>query len=176
MPYDLLWSEEEINRGNGNIIRAIEAHNGISGLIAEESFYIKDNIRISGSGSKKLSIEDKLCFALMNRYFILIEHENAINLEIHKDDIENESGITENKNTTGKHTLTDLIFDGTKFTNFNDFKKHTEKIIKDIMLSKIPDNTFTIETTYDPIINTFPLLLKYFYKTQINMISLLRKV
>ena len=107
---------------------------------------IKDNIRLSGSGSKKLSDEDKLCNALMNRYFILIEHENAINLEIHKDDVENKSGIIENKNTTGKHTLTDLIFDGTKFTNFNDFKKHTEKIIKDIMLSKIPDNTFTIET------------------------------
>jgi hypothetical protein len=107
---------------------------------------IKDNIRLSGSGSKKLSDEDKLCNALMNRYFILIEHENAINLEIHKDDVENESGITENKNTTGKHTLTDLICDGTKFTNFNDFKKHTEKIIKDIMLSTIPDNTFTIET------------------------------
>ena len=107
---------------------------------------IKDNIRLSGSGSKKLSDEDKLCNALMNRYFILIEHENAINLEIHKDDVENESGITENKNKTGKHTLTDLIFDGTKFTNFNDFRKHTEKIIKDIMLSTIPDNTFTIET------------------------------
>ena len=107
---------------------------------------IKDNIRLSGSGSKKLSDEDKLCNALMNRYFILIEHENAINLEIHKDDVENKSGIIENKNTTGKHTLTDLILDGTKFTNFNDFKKHTEKIIKDIMLSKIPDNTFTIET------------------------------
>ena len=107
---------------------------------------IKDNIRLSGSGSKKLSDEDKLCNALMNRYFILIEHENAINLEIHKDDVENKSGIIENKNTTGKHTLTDLIFDGTKFTNFNDFKKHTEKIIKDIMLSKIPNNTFTIET------------------------------
>ena len=107
---------------------------------------IKDNLRISGSGSKKLSDEDKLCFALMNRYFILIEHENTVNLEIHKDDIENVSQITENKNTTGKKTLSDLIIDGNKFTSFNDFKKHTEKIIKDIMLSIIPDNTFTMET------------------------------
>ena len=32
------------------------------------------------------------------------------------------------------------------FTNFNDFMKHTEKIIKDIMSSIIPDNLFTIET------------------------------
>jgi hypothetical protein len=112
---------------------------------------IKDNIRVSGSGSKKLSIEDKLCFALMNRYFALIEHENAINLEIHKDDLEdsaesaNTQNITINKNTTGKKTLSDLVIDGNKFTNFNDFKKHTEKIIKDIMIT-IPDNNFTIET------------------------------
>ena len=107
---------------------------------------IKDNIRISGSGSKKLSIEDKLCFALMNRYFALIEHENSCNIEIHKDDLENSQNITINKNTTGNKTLTDLIIDGNKFINFNDFKKHTEKIIKDIMLSSIPDNNFTIET------------------------------
>jgi hypothetical protein len=107
---------------------------------------IKDNIRISGSGSKKLSIEDKLCFALMNRYFALIEHENSCNIEIHKDDLENSQNIIVNKNTTDKKTLTDLIIDGNKFVNFNDFKKHTEKIIKDIMLSSIPDNNFTIET------------------------------
>jgi hypothetical protein len=107
---------------------------------------VKDNIRISGSGSKKLSTEDKLCFALMNRYFALIEHENAINLEIHKDDLENLQNITVNKNTSGKKTLSDLVIDANKFTNFNDFKKHTEKIIKDIMLSSIPDNNFTIES------------------------------
>ena len=103
---------------------------------------VKDNLRISGSGSKKLSDEDKLCFALMNRYFILIEHENAINLEIHKDDIENVSQITENKNTTGKKTLSDLIIDGDKFTNFADFKKHTEKIINDIMSSVLTIESF----------------------------------
>ena len=110
---------------------------------------IKDNLRISGSGSKKLCDEDKLCFALMNRYFILIEHENTVNLEIHKNDIENVSQITENKNTTGKKTLSDLVIDGNKFTSFNDFKKHTEKVIKDIMASVLifsaPDNTFTME-------------------------------
>ena len=72
----------------------------------------------------------------MNRYFILIEHENAINIEIHKDDVENISQITENKNTTGKKTLSDLIIDGKKFTNFADFKKHTEKVINDVMSSK----------------------------------------
>ena len=105
---------------------------------------VKDNLRISGSGSKKLSDEDKLCFALMNRYFILIEHENAVNLEIHKDDVENISQITENKNTTGKKTLSDLIIDGNKFTNFADFKKHTEKVIKDIISSVI--ESFTIES------------------------------
>jgi len=32
---------------------------------------IKDNIRFSGSGSKKLTNEEKLCHTLMNRYFIL---------------------------------------------------------------------------------------------------------
>ena len=47
---------------------------------------------------KKLSNEDKLCFAVLNRYFALIEHENAINIAIHKDDIENVGNITENKN------------------------------------------------------------------------------
>ena len=109
---------------------------------------VKDNLRISGSGSKKLSDEDKLCFALMNRYFILIEHENAINLEIHKDDIENVSQITENKNTTGKKALSDLIIDSNKFTNFADFKKHTEKVIKDIMSS-----VFTIESFNEYIID-----------------------
>ena len=110
---------------------------------------VKDNIRISGSGSKKLSDEDKLCFALMNRYFILIEHENAVNLEIHKDNVENVSQITENKNTTGKKTLSDLIIDGNKFTSFADFKKHTEKIITDIMSLVIittPITQFTIES------------------------------
>ena len=113
---------------------------------------IKDNIRISGSGSKKISDEDKLCFALMNRYFILIEHENSINLQIHKDDLENLQNIIVNKNTTGKKTLTDLEIEGNKFTNFNDFKKHTEKIITDIMTTIsssnpiISINTFTIET------------------------------
>ena len=107
---------------------------------------VKENIRISGSGSKKLSTEDKLCFALMNRYFALIEHENSCNIEIHKDDLENSQNITVNKNTSGKKTLTDLIIDGNKFTNFNDFKKHTEKIIKDVMLFSIPDNNFTIES------------------------------
>ncbi len=106
----------------------------------------KDNIRISGSGSKKLLTEDKLCFALMNRYFALIEHENATNLEIHKDDLENSKNITVNKNTSCKKTLSDLIIDGNKFTNFNDFKKHTEKIIKDVMVTSIPDNNFTIES------------------------------
>ena len=116
----------------------------------------KDNIRISGSGSKKISDEDKLCFALMNRYFILIEHENSINLQIHKDDLENLQNIIVNKNTTGKKTLTDLIIDGKMFTNFEDFKKHTEKIINDISSSiessspALPDNLITIE-----IINTY---------------------
>ena len=111
---------------------------------------IKENIRISGSGSKKLSDIDRLCYAILNRYFALIEHENAINFILHKDDIENTitpiSNITENKNTTGKNTLTDLEIDGNKFKNFNDFKTHTEKLIKSIMKSIIPNNTFTIET------------------------------
>jgi len=111
---------------------------------------IKDNIRISGCGSKKLSNEDKLCYAILNRYFECIKLENKINLEIHKDDLMNINNITYNKNTTDKKSLTDLVIDGYKFTNFNDFMKHTEKIIKDIMISVIPDNLFTIET-----INTY---------------------
>ena len=102
---------------------------------------IKDNIRLSGSGSKKLSETDKLCYAILNRYFVLIEHENAINLEIHKDnelDDTNTNTNTINKNTTGKKTLTDLEIDGNKFNNFNDFKTHTIKVINDIMKSTPP--------------------------------------
>ena len=113
---------------------------------------IKDNIRISGSGSKKLSNEDRLSYAILNRYFSLIEHENSINLEIHKDDINNINNITINKNTTGKKTLTDLEIEGNKFNNFDEFKKHTEKLITDIMATITSSNpivtneTFTIET------------------------------
>ena len=114
---------------------------------------IKENIRISGSGSNKLSDNDRLCYAILNRYFALIEHENAINLLIHKDDIDDIDDTTasittimENKNTSGHNTLTDLEIDANKFTNFTAFKIHTEKIIKDIMILVNPDNTFTIET------------------------------
>ena len=114
---------------------------------------IKDNIRFSGSGSKKLTNEEKLCHTLMNRYFILIIHENNINLEIHKDNLTTINNNIVNKNTTGKKTLSDLLIDGYTFTNFNDFKLHTEKIIKDIMISIIPDNLFTIETINTYFIN-----------------------
>jgi len=118
---------------------------------------IKDNIRFSGSGSKKLTNEEKLCHTLMNRYFILIIHENNINLEIHKDNLttinNNNNNNIVNKNTTGKKTLSDLIIDGYKFTHFDEFKKHTEKIIKDIMISIIPDNLFTIDTINTYFIN-----------------------
>ena len=114
---------------------------------------IKDNIRFSGSGSKKLTNEEKLCHTLMNRYFILIIHENNINLEIHKDNLTTINNNIVNKNTTGKKTLSDLIIDGYKFTHFDEFKKHTEKIIKDIMISIIPDNLFTIDTINTYFIN-----------------------
>ena len=60
-----------------------------------------------------------------------------------------EINIIENKNTTGKKTLTDLEIDSNKFTNFADFKKHTEKIITDIMALVIvttPITQFTIES------------------------------
>ena len=114
---------------------------------------IKDNIRFSGSGSKKLTNEEKLCHTLMNRYFILIIHENNINLEIHKDNLTTINNNIVNKNTTGKKTLSDLIIDGYKFTHFDEFKKHTEKIIKDIMISVIPNNLFTIDTI--DTINTY---------------------
>ena len=105
-----------------------------------------ENIRFSGSKSKKLTNEEKICHTLLNRYLVLIEHENSINLELHKDNLTNTNHIIVNKNTTGKKTLSDLIIDGYTFTNFTVFKKHTEKIIKDIMISVIPDNLFTIET------------------------------
>jgi hypothetical protein len=114
---------------------------------------IKDNIRFSGSGSKKLTNEEKLCHTLMNRYFILIIHENNINLEIHKDNLTTINNNIVNKNTTGKKTLSDLIIDGYKFTHFDEFKKHTEKIIKDIMISVIPNNLFTIDTINTYFIN-----------------------
>ena len=114
---------------------------------------IKDNIRFSGSGSKKLTNEEKLCHTLMNRYFILIIHENNINLEIHKDNLTTINNNIVNKNTTGKKTLSDLIIDGYKFTHFDEFKKHTEKIIKDIMISIIPNNLFTIDTINTYFIN-----------------------
>jgi len=89
----------------------------------------------------------------MNRYFILIIHENNINLEIHKDNLTTINNNIVNKNTTGKKTLSDLIIDGYKFTHFDEFKKHTEKIIKDIMISIIPNNLFTIDTI--DTINTY---------------------
>ena len=119
---------------------------------------INDNIRFSGCGNKKLSDEDKLCYIIMYRYFILVEHENAINLEIHKENVNNANNIIINKNTTGKRTLTDLIIDGKLFTNFEDFKKHTEKIVKDILsitsaIESFPDNLFTIETINTYFIN-----------------------
>lgn len=114
---------------------------------------INDTIRFSGSGSKKLTNEEKLCHTLMNRYFILLVHENNINLEIHKDNLTTINNSIVNKNTSGKKTLSDLIIDGYKFTNFNNFKLHTEKIIKDIMISIIPDNLFTIETINTYFIN-----------------------
>ena len=112
-----------------------------------------ENIRFSGSRSKKLSSEEKICHTLLNRYLVLIDHENSINLELHKDDLTNTNRIIINKNTTGKKTLSDLIIDGYKFTNFTDFKKHTEQIMKDIMISVIPDNLFTIETLNAYFIN-----------------------
>ena len=114
---------------------------------------VKDNIRFSGSRSKKLTSEEKICHTLLNRYLVLIEHENSINLELHKDDLTNTNNIIVNKNTTGKKTLSDLIIDGYKFINFTDFRTHTEKIIKDIMISVIPDNLFTIETLNTYFIN-----------------------
>ena len=112
-----------------------------------------ENIRFSGSRSKKLSNEEKLCYTILNRYSVLIEHENSINLYLHKDDLTNTKHIIVNKNTSGKKTLSDLIIDGYKFTNFSDFKIHTEKIIKDIMISIIPDNLFTIDTLNTYFIN-----------------------
>ena len=114
---------------------------------------INDTIRFSGSGSKKLTNEEKLCHTLMNRYFILIIHENNINLEIYKDNLTTINNSIVNKNTTGKKTLSDLIIDGYKFTHFNDYKKHTEKIINDIMSSIVPDTLFTIETINTYFIN-----------------------
>ena len=112
-----------------------------------------ENIRFSGSRSKKLTSEEKICHTLLNRYLVLIEHENSINLELHKDDLTNTNHIIVNKNTTGKKTLSDLVIDGYKFTNFIDFITHTEKIIKDIMVSVIPENLFTIDTLNTYFIN-----------------------
>ena len=112
-----------------------------------------ENIRFSGSRSKKLTNEEKICHTLLNRYLVLIEHENSINLDLYKDDLTNTNHIIINKNTTGKKTLSDLIIDGYKFTNFTEFKKHTEKIMKDIMISVIPDNLFTIESLHAYFIN-----------------------
>ena len=140
---------------------------------------VKDNIRVSGSTSKKLIHEERLCYSILNRYFEFIKHENTINIEIHKENITNVNNITINKNTSGKKTLTDLEIEGNKFINFEDFKNHTIKIIKDIMIIipefSLPDNSFTIETlnTYFidkiknkkcnkpiPILNTkFPILM-----------------
>ena len=115
---------------------------------------IKDTIRFSGSRSKKLTNEEKLCHTLMNRYFILLVHENNINLEIHKDNLTTINNNIVNKNTTGKKTLSDLIIDGYTFTHFNNFKLHTEKIINDIMRSSlIPETLFTIETINTYFIN-----------------------
>jgi len=45
MPYDLLWSEEEINRGNGNIIRALLLQ--IKKVYTKESEFLKNNLNLA---------------------------------------------------------------------------------------------------------------------------------
>ena len=77
----------------------------------------------------------------MYRYYKLVEHENEINKTIYNNQPYPE-GKTKNLNTTGKKTLTDLELEGKKFKTFDEFKKHTETIINDLL----PDHSFTLES------------------------------
>jgi hypothetical protein len=100
-----------------------------------------NNIRFTGIKNKNLNDAEKLCYGLMYRYYKLVEHENEINKTIYQNQPYLE-GMTKNLNTTGKKTLTDLELEGKKFKSFNEFKKHTENIINDL----IPNKVFTLET------------------------------
>ena len=129
------------------------------------------DLRQSGIKNKNLSVEDKLCYSIMQRYYKLVEHENTCNAEIHKDTYAdstiNFQGDT-NINTTTYKTLTDIRFDDKQpFKSFNEFKKHTEMIINNI----VPNHNFTLDTfakyiiekaNHKKISNNYPTLnMKY---------------
>ena len=129
------------------------------------------DLRQSGIKNKNLSTEDKLCYSIMQRYYKLVEHENTCNAEIHKDTYAdstiNFQGDT-NINTTTYKTLTDIRFDDKQpFKSFNEFKKHTEMIINNI----VPNHNFTLDTfakyiiekaNHKKISNNYPTLnMKY---------------
>ena len=104
------------------------------------------DLRQSGIKNKNLSTEDKLCYSIMQRYYKLVEHENTCNAEIHKDkDSDSTINFTDeiNKNITTYKTLTDMrIDDKQPFKSFDEFKKHTEMIINNIL----PNHNFTLDT------------------------------
>ena len=96
-----------------------------------------------GSGSKNLTIEDKKCFALVQRYNLLLKLENEINTQLHGDTPF--TGST-NTNTTNLKSLTDFKFDSEskiKFANFTELRTYTEECINKFLAPQTP---YTLET------------------------------
>jgi hypothetical protein len=103
----------------------------------------RKKITFDGSGSKNLSTEDKKCFALVQRYNLLITLENDINTQLHGDTPF--TGST-NTNTTNLKSLTDFKFDSeskTKFANFTELRTYTEECINKFLAPQTP---YTLET------------------------------
>ena len=76
-----------------------------------------------------------------------------------------------------KHIVPDFVFTDEFITYiYNSLNKDGMFLINTIGTLPHFNNKFTIETTYDPIINIFPFFIQDFYKTQINMVSILQKV
>jgi hypothetical protein len=103
----------------------------------------RKKITFDGSGSKNLTIEDKKCFALVQRYNLLLKLENEINTQLHGDTPF--TGST-NTNTTNLKSLTDFKFDSeskTKFANFTELRTYTEECINKFLAPQTP---YTLET------------------------------
>ena len=106
----------------------------------------RKKITFDGSGSKNLSTEDKKCFALVQRYNLLITLENDINTQLHSD---TPFTGTNNTNTTNLKCLTDFDFETeskTKFANFTELRTYTEECINKFLTHQTP---YTLETFAD---------------------------
>lgn len=122
----------------------------------------KKKMTLDGSGSKKLSTEDKICFALIQRYNLLITLENDINTQLHGD---TQLPITNpiNTNTSTLKSLTDFEFASeskTKFANFDELRTYTEECINKFLKPELPYTLETFATYINKKVNTDKTNLK----------------